>query len=132
MVSSSACIERNDHAIERRTRAVLAQQAEKAAPLDRIGDGIAFLRGVAAGGVDQHGLVGKPPVAMQRAALRLEHHALRRIAHLARQGKLHPGVEQRRGFSRAGTAEDHVPGQFVQIALALEACGAIRRDRASP
>ena len=49
--------------------------------------GVAVLRRVAAGGVDQHGLVGEPPVAVARAADAL--HAS--LAELLGERKVQPG-----------------------------------------
>ena len=48
-------------------RSAAFKQAEKALPGLGIGLGITGLRGVASSGVDEHGFVGEPPVAVARA-----------------------------------------------------------------
>ena len=62
--------DRDDHAVDRLARAVLAQHVEKGEPAAAIGLGVRILRRVAAGGVDQHRFVGEPPVAIARARRR--------------------------------------------------------------
>ena len=60
--------ERDDDAVERLAGTLAAQQVEEALPAGLVGAGIAVLRRVAAGGIDEHGLLGEPPVAVARAA----------------------------------------------------------------
>ncbi len=100
--------QRDDHAVERLARAKLLQQLEKAEPGRAVGLAVAFLSGVAARGVEQHGLVGEPPIAVARAADALQRALGARIA----ERKAQPGVEQRGGLARAGGADEHVPGQL--------------------
>ena len=51
-----------------RRRAVLAQEREELRPRRAVGTRLGVLRRVAAGGIEQHGLIGEPPVAVARAA----------------------------------------------------------------
>ena len=52
--------------------AVALQQVEEARPARLVGGTVAVLGGLAAGGVEQHRLVGEEPVAVARAADALE------------------------------------------------------------
>jgi hypothetical protein len=109
-------VHRQQHAVDRSARPALLQQAEKLLP----GGGVCLLVGllqrVAAGGVDQHRLVGEPPVAVAGAADALD----RRLAHLAGQREGQPGIHQRGGLARPRGADEHVPGQLVEVLAALE------------
>src|SRR5258708_35841161 len=58
----------DERAVDRLARAELLEEAEEALPSRLIGKGVAVLRRVAAGGVEQHRLVGEPPVAIARTA----------------------------------------------------------------
>ena len=143
----------DDHAVDRPARPVLAQQCRKPGHAACVGFGVAVLRGVAAGGVEQHGVVGEPPVAVARAADAAD----RLLAELLGERKAQARVDQRRRLARARRADEHVPRQLVQVCgevsqrtcrlptLAgpsraaraqrlhrlLEALAAARRDRAS-
>ena len=99
------------HAVEGLARAVLAQQGEEALPGLAVGGGVGILGGVAAGGVDQHGFVGKPPVAVAGAADALDLVG----AELLGEGEAQAGVDQRGGLARARGADEDVPGQLVEI-----------------
>ena len=115
-------VDGQQHAVDRPARPRLAQQREEAvprAPASAVAVGL--LRRVAAGGVDQHRLVGEPPVAVARAADAA--HAAG--AHLLGQREGEPGVEQRRRLARAGRADEDVPGQLVQVGAAPEAASAL-------
>ncbi|MNQ40754.1 hypothetical protein D3C85_544150 [compost metagenome] len=108
------------------TLALGTQQVEKAQPGGLVHGGVAVLGGVAAGGIQQHGFVGEPPVAVARTA----HTANGAAAHLRGQGEVQPGIDQRGGLARAGRADDHVPGQFVQVApLAPAQLGALEQGQ---
>ena len=89
--------QRDDHAVERLARPEALQQVEEAEPGGGVGLAVALLRGVAAGGVEQHGLVGEPPVAVARAADALQRALAARVA----ERKAQAGVEQRRGLAGA-------------------------------
>ena len=102
------------HAVDRLTGAVFFQQRDEALPLAGVFFALAFLRGVAAGGVEQHGVVGKPPVAVAGAA----HAAQRGFAEAIRQREVQAGVDQRGGLAGAGRADDHIPRQLVQVLAA--------------
>ncbi len=109
-------VDGQDHAIQRATWAGLLQQGQKAIPGGGVNLAVGFLRGVAAGGVDQHGLVGEPPIAIARAA-----HALHRgLAQLLGQREVQARVHQGRGFARARRADEDVPRQLVEVLAALE------------
>ena len=60
--------DRDHDAVDRLARPVLLEQVEEREPALFVGLGIGILGGVAAGGVDQHGIFGEPPVAVARAA----------------------------------------------------------------
>ena len=110
-------VDGQQHAVDRPARTRLAQQREKAVPRAGIGLRVRFLGRVAAGGVDEHGLVGEPPVAIARAADAANAGA----THLLGQRKSEPGVEQRRGLAGARRADEDVPGQLVEKGAALPA-----------
>ena len=56
------------HAVQRPAAAVLLQEVEEAEPFGGVDLGLALLLDVAAGGVDQHRVLGEEPVAVARAA----------------------------------------------------------------
>ncbi len=97
-------------------------RSRKASQLLRSPFGVGILRRVAAGGVDQHGLFGEPPVAVARAADARD--ACRRAA--AGERELQARIDERRRLAGAGRADDDVPGQVVEdvAALALRPCAA--------
>ena len=94
----------------------LLEQVEEAVPGRGVDVAVALLRRVAAGGVDQHRVVGEPPVAVARAA----DAAHRAWPSLSASGKCSPELTQRRGLARAGRADEHVPGQLVQVLATAE------------
>ena len=88
----------------------MAQQVEEGEPAAAVGLGVGILRRVAPGGVDQHGLVGEPPVAIARAADAL--HGRGRV--VAGERKLQAGIDERRRLAGAGRPDDEIPGQIVE------------------
>ena len=54
--------------IDRLARSVALQQRDKGLPLAGIAHALALLQGVTSCGIQQHGAIGKPPVAVARAA----------------------------------------------------------------
>ena len=74
------------------------------------------LCGVAPGRVDQHGVLGEPPVAQPRAS----HAGDGALAHLLRQRKAQAGIQQRRRLAGAGRADDGVPRLFIQVAATAQ------------
>lgn len=85
-------VQRQDHAVERRAWSVFTQQPQKPLPLPgvtlrRADFAAVIVAGIAPGGIDKHSLVGKPPVAVQRAATRYGED-MRGLLHLLRQRKL--------------------------------------------
>ena len=103
---------RHDHAVERLPGTRPAQQIEEGVPACTIDRCIRILGGVAAGGIDQHGILGEPPVAEPRAA-DAGHRAL---SHLGSQRKFQPAVQQRRRLAGARRPDDGVPRLLVEIA----------------
>ena len=101
----------------------LLSSDRKASQLFLSAFGIRILRRVAPGRVDQHGVVGEPPVAVARAADAGDRLGLTRTG----QRKLQAGIDQRRGLAGARRADDDVPGQFVEE-VALAARPLERRD----
>ena len=104
--------DRDDHPVQRLARPGALQQVEERVPAGPVHRRIGILGGVAAGGVDQHGVLGEPPLA-QPGAADARHRAL---AHLGGQRELQPGVQQRGGLAGAGRPDDGVPGLLVQVA----------------
>ena len=90
-------------------RPVFAQQGQEALPGVPVGRGVGILGGVAARRVDQHGFVGKPPVAVAGAADALDLVS----AELIGEREAQAGVDQRGGLARAGRANEDVPRQLV-------------------
>ena len=107
-------------AVQRLARPEALSSSRKPSQARGIGLAVAVLRRVAAGGVEQHRLVGEPPVAVARAADALH----RRLARFAER-KAQPGVDQRGGLARARRADEHVPGQLVEVRPL--AAGALKR-----
>ena len=117
-------VQRQDHAVERCAGAVFTQQSQKPVPLPGVALGRAdfatvIVTGIAPGGVNKHCFVGKPPVAVQRAAAR-HGEDMRGLLHLLRQRKLQSGVEQCCGFTVAGATDNHEPRQFVQKTFSFQ------------
>ena len=108
----------NDDAVDRLAAAILAQQVDKLQPFAGVLHLLALLRGIAPCRVQQHRLVGEPPVAVARAADAPQ----RGLTETIRQRELQPGVYQRRGFTRTRRADNDVPRQLIEI-LRAEALG---------
>ncbi len=115
--------DRQNDAVDRLARPVLPQHFEEGEPAPPVDLGVRILRGVAPGRVDQHRLVGEPPVAVSRSA-----DALNGFGRgVAGQRKLQAGIDERRRLARAGRPDDEIPGQVVEsacarLAGALEGC----------
>src|SRR6202040_3954804 len=75
-------------AVDRLARAEFLEQAEETLPSRLVGRGVAVLCRVAAGGIEQHRLVGEPPVAVARAADALD----RILAVFRRERKVESGI----------------------------------------
>src|SRR5262249_30698365 len=104
----------------------LLEQAEEVAPSRLVDRLVAVLRGVAAGRIDDHRLLGEIPIAVARAAFALD---LLRAETLGERKAL-AGIEQRRGLAAAGRPDDHVPRELVEVAAArVAAHGAHLRER---
>ena len=103
----------------------LLQQIEERVPAGAIDRGVRILRGVAAGRVDQHGVLGEPPVAQPRAADAGD----RALPHLLRQRETQAGVQQCRRLAGARRTDDRVPRLLVQIAAAARATSSADRAR---
>src|SRR5665213_189006 len=103
--------DRDQNAVDRLPRPAFLQEVEKGKPALFVGLGVGVLRGIAAGGVDQHRLLGEPPVAIARSADPRN----RRRRRAPRQRKLQSGIDQRRGLAGPGRTDNDVPGQIVEI-----------------
>jgi len=103
-------VERNDRAVQRLARPAQLQEIQHAEPARAIS--FELIGRVAPRGVEQHGLVGEPPVAVARAAGAVQRALAGRIA----ERKAQSGVEQRRGFPRSRRTEHHIPGQVGRAA----------------
>ena len=104
--------DRHDHAVQGLARPGPAQQIEEGIPAGAIDGGIRILGRIAAGRVDQHGILGEPPVAEPRAADAGD----RPLPHLGGQRELQAAVQQRRRLAGAGRPDDDVPGLLVEVA----------------
>ncbi len=112
---------REDDAVDRLARAAFAQEIEEGEPgaavevVVAVVLGAGILRGVAAGGVDQHRVLGEPPVAVAGSADSLDH----RLGAARHQRELQAGVDECGRLPRAGRADDDVPGERIErVALA--------------
>ena len=103
--------DRHDHPVQRLARARTLQQPEESLPPRLVYRRVAILRGVAAGGVDQDGVLGKPPIA-HAGATDAGHRAL---PHFGGERELQPGIQQRRGLTRPRRTDDRVPRLLVKI-----------------
>jgi len=107
---------RQQHAVDGAARARTAQQVEEGVPGGRVGLLVGVLRRVAAGGVDEDGLVAEPPFAVARAA----HAAHAGLAELVGEREVQTRVQQRRRLARTRRADEDIPGQLVERAAAAE------------
>ena len=113
--------DRDQHAVQRLSHTGALEQVEKSLPADAIHRGIGILGGVAAGSVDQHGLVGEPPVAQSGAADAGDGV----LSHFGGQREAQSGIQQRGRFACARRPDDGVPGLLVEVAaLAMGAFSA--------
>ena len=117
--------DRDEDAVDRLARAIGLEQVEEGEPARFLRLGVGVLRGVAAGGVDQHRILGEPPVAIARAARAGDG----RGRGAAGQREFQAGIDQCRGLAGAGRADDDVPGQVVEIVAALAARALQRGER---
>src|SRR5690625_8008955 len=92
------------------------QKIKKTFPSRAVHNSMAILSGIAAGGIHQNRIVGKPPIAVARAANTLQG----RFAKLVRQRKFQSGIDQRGGFTRSGWANDDVPGRSEERRVGTE------------
>ena len=88
------------------------EQVEERLPAGAVDRRVGILGRVAAGGVDQHRVLGEPPVAQPGAADAGDG----ALAHLGGQREFQAGVQQRRGLAGAGRPDDRVPGLLVEVA----------------
>jgi hypothetical protein len=103
--------DRDQDAVQRLARPCALQEVEKGLPAGMVDRGVGILRRVAPGGVDQHRILGEPPVAEPRAADPGD----RSLPHFRGQRKAQPGIQERRRLAGAGRADDRIPGLFVEI-----------------
>jgi hypothetical protein len=101
---------------------LIGQQRQELAPAEAVGCRIGILRRISAGGIQEDGLIGEPPVAVACAT----NAAQRSLADALLDRELQPRIDQRGGLARTGGADDHVPRQIVEAvpgpALLLQ-CG---------
>ena len=113
-IGRKQCINRqgHQHAIERALASAFAQQVEQGAPAVGIGVG-GVLGEEAPGGVDQHAVFSKIPIAITGAAGVTGELAINFV-----ERKIQPRKIQQAGFAAALGADQHVPRQFIAPALA--------------
>src|SRR6185312_16201591 len=87
----------DERAVDRLARPRALQQLQEAGPGSGIDGLMAVLGRVAAGGVDQHRFVGKPPVAIARAADAADGI----LAEFVGQREAQAGIDERRRLARA-------------------------------
>ena len=97
--------DRKDYAVQRLQWPGLAQRCQKPRPGARVAARIAVLAGIAAGGIDQHGFVGKPPVAIPGAANAFDGIGI--------ADKVKPGFLDDRRLAGTGRPDDGIPGQII-------------------
>ena len=100
--------DRHDRAVDGLALPAFLQHVEEGDPFLAV----LHLRGVASGGVEQDPLVREPPVAVAGAADTADP-----LAALGYVREVEAGFLERRALSRAGRADDHVPGEGVEGAL---------------
>ena len=99
--------DRDQHAVDRLGRAMAFQQVEERPPPRRVDGRVRILRRIAAGGVDQHRLIGEPEVQIAGAT-----HPLHRLFD---EGKAQARMEQGGRLARTRRADDDIPGACVEI-----------------
>ncbi len=100
---------RHQHPVEGEAGPVLFQHRQESGPLLAV----ILLGGVAPGGIEQHRLVGKPPVAVAGSAHPLDVD----VAPLG-VGEMQPRVAQQGAFSGRRRTDDHEPGEGVESGVA--------------
>src|SRR5580765_4920731 len=105
---------RNDEqqAVDRTIGAVLSQQLQEFAPFTRLA-GFNFLEHQSPGGIEHDRVVGEPPVHVDGAARAHVPDAVVALVHAGREPDV--AMTDRLGLARARLANDHVPGQRVQV-----------------
>ena len=103
--------DRDNRSIDGLAFAVFLEQPQKAEPCGIVCLSITFLRGIAPGGIDQHRIIRKPPIAIARAA----HTGGRLRLAILCQWELQTAVHNRRGLARTGRANNDVPRQLIKM-----------------
>ena len=114
--------DRHQDAVDGLTRPVLLQKIEKREPALLIGLDVGILRRIAARGVDQHRILGEPPVTVARPADTGDGGRCR----AARQRKFQPGIHQRGGLAGAWRSDQQIPGQVIEM-IALSVARLLQR-----
>src|SRR5258705_2372340 len=96
--------------VDRAIGTVFLKEIQKLLPLTLLA-GFDLLEHEAAGGIEQHGVIGEPPIHVNGAA-----DALKLVLHPGRETDI--AVTNRFGLARAGFANDHVPGQGIKVLAA--------------
>ena len=115
--------EGDHHAVDRPPAPVPLQQGQEAGPGGTVDQFVGILGGVAPGGVQDHRLLGEPPVAVARAA----DAANGVLAELVHQREFHARIPERGGLARPRRTDDHVPRQLIQIPPGTERTAAQTR-----
>ena len=100
--------------VQRLPAAVFLEQPQEADPGGLVGVRIAVLARVASGGVDQHRLVGEPPITAPGSPDAANAAASKFVG----QREIQAGIRQRRGLPAAGRADQDVPRKLIQPAPA--------------
>src|SRR5439155_24617765 len=97
----------HQHAVDGPAGARFLEELHKAFPGGGVDVAVAVLRAVAAGRIEEHRLVGQPPVAVSRAADPPDRLATETIREREAQAR----VDQRRRLAGARGSDEDVPGQ---------------------
>ncbi len=100
----------DDDAVDGLLRPVLSEDRQKGQPALAVGDGVRVLRGVSAGGVDQHRVLGKPPVAVARSAHTFDGCAVAGF----RKCEAKSGIDEGCRLAGPRGADDQIPGDLVE------------------
>jgi hypothetical protein len=104
--------DRHEHAVDRLARPVAVKQIEEGEPAPLVEPRVGILRRIAAGRIDQDGVLGEPPIAIAGSADALE--LVRN--HAFGEGKFEARVDERGRLARAGRADQEIPRQVVEVA----------------
>ena len=104
---------RDQHAVDGAARPGFLEELEEALPSRGVDGAVALLGRVSPRRVEEHGLVGEPPIAVAGTA----HTADGLAAESVRERKAQPEVDQRGRLAGPGSADEDVPRQIVEVLL---------------